>query len=219
MMVDEQLRQPIWAQKKMKEKQHDDHDMQMFINYSFNRRFKMNEQEIEPFKAPKILGDVFEAIIGAIFIDRGIEECIQVLKPLLTPFVLYVAKYSKNIHKEPKEDFIQLSGQLKMMPKFKDTKEKVQVPMSTVLNRPLPPDQDFEETMTEVTIIYNNGEEMCKGYGNSKEQAEKNASIIGLQWLQQKKKDEIEELLKNSQFSLSLKACFMHYSNIEKYKQ
>jgi len=67
----------------------------------------MNEFEIEPFKTPKIFGDVFEAIIGAIFIDTGgIEKVIEVLKSLMAPFVLYVAKFSKNIHKEPKEDFI-----------------------------------------------------------------------------------------------------------------
>jgi dsRNA-specific ribonuclease len=66
----------------------------------------MNEFEIEPFRTPKILGDVFEAIIGAIFKDGGIEKLIEVLRSLLAPFVLYVAKFSKNIYKEPKEDFI-----------------------------------------------------------------------------------------------------------------
>jgi dsRNA-specific ribonuclease len=65
----------------------------------------MNSMEFEPYKAPKILGDVFEAIIGAIFKDGGIEEILLVLKKLMAPFVVYVAKYSKNIHKEPKEDF------------------------------------------------------------------------------------------------------------------
>ena len=65
----------------------------------------MNAIEVEPFKAPKILGDVFEAIIGAVFKDGGIEKLHDVLKPLLAPFVLYVAKFSKSIHKEPKEDF------------------------------------------------------------------------------------------------------------------
>lgn len=79
--------------------------MHNYIKY-FNPQFKMNEFEIEPFRTPKILGDVFEAIIGAIFKDGGIEAIIAVLKTLMAPFVLYVAKYSKFIHKEPKEDFI-----------------------------------------------------------------------------------------------------------------
>jgi len=80
--------------------------MRMYVNFGFKKDFKMNEFQLEPFKAPKILGDVFEAIIGAIFRDSGIETVINVLKPILAPFVLYVAKFSKSIHKEPKEDFI-----------------------------------------------------------------------------------------------------------------
>ena len=80
-------------------------DALKFIKYSFKKDFKMNSFEFEPYKAPKILGDVFEAIIGALFKDGGIEETIRVLKSLMAPFVLYVAKYSKKINKEPKEDF------------------------------------------------------------------------------------------------------------------
>ena len=33
---------------------------------------------------------------------------------------------------------------------------------------------------------------MTSGYGNSKEQAERNASIKGLMWLQQNKSDQIK---------------------------
>lgn len=46
----------------------------MFVKHSFSKDFKMNSMEIEPYKAPKILGDVFEAIIGAIFKDGGIMK-------------------------------------------------------------------------------------------------------------------------------------------------
>ena len=102
---------PEW--KKNKElaelKNNNDHDTNMYIKYSFKKDFKMNSIEVEPFKAPKILGDVLESIIGAIFKDGGIEKLLDVLKPLLAPFVLYVAKFSKSIHKEPKEDFQQLA--------------------------------------------------------------------------------------------------------------
>lgn len=67
MDVDEGI--PEWKLKKMKEKtsQNNSYDTQMFIKYSFRKNFKMNQMEIEPFKSPKILGDVLEAIIGAIF--------------------------------------------------------------------------------------------------------------------------------------------------------
>ena len=96
-------------QSKIKEQQNSGHDAAMFIKYSFKRDFRMNQFLIEPYKSPKILGDVFEAIIGAIFKDGGIESLLKVLKSLLAPFILFVAKYSKNIQKEPKEDFQQLS--------------------------------------------------------------------------------------------------------------
>ena len=81
----------------------------MYIKYSFKKDFGMNQLEYEPYKAPKILGDVFEAIIGALFKDGGLEVTIDVLRSLMSPFVLFVAKYSKQIHKEPKEDFLGLS--------------------------------------------------------------------------------------------------------------
>jgi dsRNA-specific ribonuclease len=75
-----------------------------FIRYSFHRNFRLTSNCISIYEPPKILGDVFEAIIGGIFIDGGIEEVIRVLKPILSPLVLFVAKHSKQMLKEPKED-------------------------------------------------------------------------------------------------------------------
>ena len=46
--------------------------------YSFHKNFKMNNRDIELFEQCKILGDVFEALVGAIFIDAGIEEVLRV---------------------------------------------------------------------------------------------------------------------------------------------
>ena len=65
----------------------------------------MNNREVEIFEPSKIMGDVFEALIGAIFIDNGIKEVLKVLQHMLAPFLLHVAKYSKKLNKEPKEDF------------------------------------------------------------------------------------------------------------------
>ena len=42
----------------------------------------------------------------------------KVLKSVLAPFIIFVAQYSKKIMKEPKEDFILLSNQLFIHPKF-----------------------------------------------------------------------------------------------------
>ena len=71
--------------------------------------------------------------------------------------------------------------------------------------------------MYRINIIHNNGQIMTTGYGNTNHQAEKNASISGLLWLTQNKKEEIQELLKSSLYSQSLKACFMQHSNMHKF--
>lgn len=80
------------------------------------------------FEPSKILGDVFEAMIGAIFIDGLMEAVLQVLEHLLAPFVLYVAKFSKRLNKEPKEDFLILSGLHKLRPEIRPSGE-IQVPL------------------------------------------------------------------------------------------
>ena len=160
------------------------------------------------------MGDVFEAIIGAIFKDGGIEDTIEVLKTLMAPFVLYVAKYSKNINKEPKEDFYQLSSQLKIKPFIKASEGKEQVKISEVIGKPISP--DFDDDFNRVDIIFNNGQIMTSAFGNTKHQAEKNASIKGLKWLAENKSDEIKSLLEQSKYNQSLRASFLQYSNFFK---
>jgi len=75
-----------------------------FLNYSFvSPNFAMDESEIEPFEAPKILGDVFEAVMGAIFVDGGLNAVMRVYKHIVSPILLFIAKFSKEVTKEPKE--------------------------------------------------------------------------------------------------------------------
>lgn len=40
--------------------------------------------------------------------------------------------------------------------------------------------------LCEVDVIFNAGELMCRGYGNTRKQAERNASINGLAWMRKK---------------------------------
>ena len=67
----------------------------MFVRHCFQKNFCMNQAELSPYKAPKILGDVFESIIGAVFKDGGFDAMNAVLKTLMAPFLLYVARFSK----------------------------------------------------------------------------------------------------------------------------
>ena len=79
-------------------------DVDDYLNFSFvSPDFDLNEQFIEPFEPPKILGDVFESVMGAVFEDGGIDQVVNVYKHVLSPFILYVAKFSKAAYKEPKE--------------------------------------------------------------------------------------------------------------------
>jgi len=47
--------------------------------------------------------------------------------------------------------------------------------------------EDDEESvltkMYRIDIIYNSGQVMCTGWGNTRHAAERNASILGLDWL------------------------------------
>lgn len=79
----------------------------------------MNGRESEMFEPPKILGDVFESLMGAVFLDGGIVKVLEVYQHLLAPFILFTAKYSKKLYKEPKDDFNQLANLLKIKPEMK----------------------------------------------------------------------------------------------------
>lgn len=62
-----QVERKLKEQMQMNEKEAD-----KFIQFSFRRNFLINGREIELFEPPKILGDVFESLMGAIFLDGGI---------------------------------------------------------------------------------------------------------------------------------------------------
>jgi len=60
-------------EKRLKDLQNEK-DADKYIDYSFKKNFLINGLDEEIFEPPKILGDVFESIIGAIFMDGGIEK-------------------------------------------------------------------------------------------------------------------------------------------------
>ena len=114
----DETKDATWKRRKTQEKEAKVRDVDKFCKYSFIRDFKMNNRDIELFEGPKMLGDVFEGILGAVFIDGGIKAVLSVYHHLLAPFVLHVAKFSKSLYKEPKEDFVILSGINKIKPEF-----------------------------------------------------------------------------------------------------
>jgi dsRNA-specific ribonuclease len=94
-------------------------DVDDYLQFSHKKNFDLNQREIEPFEAPKILGDIFESVLGAVYEDGGMAAVYIAYKELLSPFILYVAKYSKDVYKEPKEQFIIRCGRdYKLRPLF-----------------------------------------------------------------------------------------------------
>lgn len=65
-------------------------DVRDFLKHSFtNKNFLMNQRKIEPFESPKILGDIFESIMGAVYEDGGLDSVHRVYKHLLAPLILF----------------------------------------------------------------------------------------------------------------------------------
>ena len=108
-----------WQKKAVEQQKAKETEIDAFVAYSFKKDFKLNNRDIDLFEPSKILGDVFEALIGAIFVDGLMEAVIDVFEHMLAPFVLHVAKFSKRLNKEPKEDLLILSGIHKLRPILK----------------------------------------------------------------------------------------------------
>lgn len=65
-------------------------DVRDYLLYSFtDKNFPMNQRKLEPFETPKVLGDLFESVIGAVYEDGGLDEVHRVYKHLLAPLILY----------------------------------------------------------------------------------------------------------------------------------
>ena len=68
--------------------------------------------------------------MGAIFEDGGMEAVQSVYEHLMCPLILFVAKYSKEVFKEPKEQMIiKAATEYRIRPKFwvSDTCEMTEV--------------------------------------------------------------------------------------------
>lgn len=58
-------------------------------------------------------------MIGAIFEDGGLSAVMHVFKHLVSPILLFIAKFSKDVSKEPKEQFVvNCATQFRIKPKF-----------------------------------------------------------------------------------------------------
>jgi dsRNA-specific ribonuclease len=66
-----------------------------------------NEYQEDVINRPKAVSDIFEALIGAIFIDSGIEYCFTFLNVVFRKLIIYTAKYLENIKFSVVDDFVE----------------------------------------------------------------------------------------------------------------
>lgn len=158
---------------------HSCREVEDFLNYSFiSTNFKMDESQIEPFAAPKILGDIFESVMGAIFVDGGLNAVMRVYKHLISPLLLFIAKFSKDVCKEPKEQFMIVSQvDFRIKPKFivHDQASVMEVASKQVIEQedPMTGRAIYHRVMAETRmyqcdVLYRKGEMMCSGFGSTK---------------------------------------------------
>jgi dsRNA-specific ribonuclease len=114
-----------WKLQKLLKEQKQEKEVDKYIEHSFRRNFLLNDREIELYEPPKVLGDVFEALMGAIFMDGGMTKVLEVYQHLLSPFILFVAKYSKNLNREAKDDFNGLCNRHKIKPAIFHTEVEI----------------------------------------------------------------------------------------------
>ena len=136
----------------------------------------MTEHVIQICEAPKILEDVFEAIIGALYLDGGLAVAVEVMKPFLAPVVLFTAKYSKQMSLDPKDDFFTHIQRANKQPHFRTERVPKGDKMDTSDLMSL---REASIELIKCEIVFD-GEVQATGVAYNREQAEKNAAIAAM---------------------------------------
>lgn len=106
-----------------------------------------------------ILADTFEAIVGSIYLDQGLEKAYDFLKYMLNQSIANLS--SKKVYKDPKSVFQEIAQAKKgITPNYK------------TINESGPDHQKLFEVG-----VYLNNDLITTGQGNSKQKAEEDASI------------------------------------------
>lgn len=96
---------------------------------------------------------------------------IEVYELLLSPFILFTAKFSKKLYKEPKEEFMIRANLLKIKPS-REFEDKRPVPIRVLQKQVKIRLEGFDENetvdMCRVDWILNNREVKISGYGNTR---------------------------------------------------
>lgn len=138
------------------------------LSFGENLRLSKGEEESKGRQNQSLLADCFEAYIGALFIDQGIEAVTQFLYDTLIPKIQAIIE--KKSLKDPKS-LLQEYVQARKQPS----------PVYTVLSEVGPA---HERTFTVGVFVGTNL--LGKGEGKSKQAAEEQAATYGLEKLEEK---------------------------------
>ena len=129
---------------------------------------KMSDYNDSDAVNPKIMADLFEAVVGAIYLDSNLEQCYKFVSRIYNPFIIYCAQYFNKLKYSITNDFILLTEDLlKTVPEFIESK-------ATGTNE--------NEYQVEIRL---HGDYLCTGKGASYELAKQDASSIGLKYIKE----------------------------------
>ena len=127
---------------------------------------KMSEYNDPDAVNPKIMADLFEAVVGAIYLDSTLEECYKFVSRIYNPFIIYCAQYFNKLKYSITNDFILLTENLlKTVPEFIESKTN-----------------NGNEYQVEIRL---HGDYLCTGKGASYDLAKQDASSIGMKYIKE----------------------------------
>lgn len=74
---------------------------------NLNLNFNLDDYQQNYFARPKIISDIFEAIVGAILIDSGILNCFRFLRKVFTPLICFCCDNMQNIKYSVVNEFVE----------------------------------------------------------------------------------------------------------------
>jgi len=80
---------------------------------------------------------------------RGLQDVVEVFRHLVSPFILYVANFSKILYKEHKEEFIWASIAKKIRPQFRFSEELIPMTVNSDIYGPV------QAYLYQADVIYN----------------------------------------------------------------
>ncbi|MCL5433247.1 MAG: ribonuclease III [Patescibacteria group bacterium] len=138
------------------------------LNFGEFLKLSKGEEESKGRQNQSLLADCFEAFIGALFIDQGIEKVESFLLKVLLPSAESIV--NKNAFKDPKSLFQEyVQAQKKSSPTYKVIRE-----------------EGPAHAKSFIVGVYLGDQLMGKGEGKSKQEAEENAATEAIEKIKKK---------------------------------